>query len=69
VASYALQAVKPGGGKQGGKLLLFGLAFGFSLWVMAGSGREVVFWGFLLLVAGIPFYVWMKLTEPKNGGD
>jgi APA family basic amino acid/polyamine antiporter len=36
------------------------LAFGYSLWAIAGSGYEVVFKGFLLLLAGIPVYVWMR---------
>ncbi len=36
------------------------LAFAFSMWAVAGSGEEIVFWGFLVLMAGIPFYVWIK---------
>jgi APA family basic amino acid/polyamine antiporter len=40
-------------------LLVACLAFLYSLWAIAGSGRDAVFWGFLLLMAGVPFYVWM----------
>lgn len=36
------------------------LAFCFSMWVIIGSGQEVVFWGFILLMAGVPFYVLLK---------
>ena len=36
------------------------LAFIFSMVAVAGSGEEIVFWGFLALMAGIPFYVWIK---------
>ncbi len=36
-------------------------AFGFSLWAIYGSGSEIVFYGFLLLMSGIPFYVWAKI--------
>jgi APA family basic amino acid/polyamine antiporter len=36
------------------------LAFIFSLWAVIGSGQESVFWGFVLLMAGVPFYVLMK---------
>ena len=36
------------------------LAFGFSLWAVAGAGADTVYWGFLLLVAGIPVYVAMR---------
>jgi APA family basic amino acid/polyamine antiporter len=35
------------------------LAFGYSLWAIAGAGPETVYWGFLLLVAGLPVYVWV----------
>lgn len=37
-----------------------GLAFFYSLWAIYGAGEKAVYWGFLLLLAGIPFYVWMK---------
>lgn len=33
-------------------------AFGFALWAAIGAGREAVFWNFVLLVVGIPLYVW-----------
>lgn len=36
------------------------LAFLFSMWAVIGSGEEIVFYGFLVLMAGIPFYVWLK---------
>ena len=36
------------------------LAFAFSLWMLIGCGAEVVYYGFILLMAGIPFYIWMK---------
>ncbi len=36
------------------------LAFAYTLWAIAGAGYEVVFKGFLLLLAGIPVYVWMR---------
>ena len=36
------------------------LAFVFSMWAIVGSGEEIVFWGFLVLMAGIPLYVWVK---------
>lgn len=35
------------------------LAFLYSLWAVGGSGQETVYWGFLLLLAGIPVYVWI----------
>jgi APA family basic amino acid/polyamine antiporter len=36
------------------------LAFLFSLWALYGAGEHAVFWGFLVLVAGIPLYTWRK---------
>jgi APA family basic amino acid/polyamine antiporter len=46
-----------------GAIILSSLAFLFSLWAIAGSGQETVYWGFILLMAGVPFYVmilWKK---------
>jgi APA family basic amino acid/polyamine antiporter len=42
------------------------LAFGYSLWAIAGAGYEVVFKGFLLLLAGIPVYVWMRWRAART---
>jgi APA family basic amino acid/polyamine antiporter len=36
------------------------IAFIFAIWALYGSGAEAVFWGFLVLVAGIPIYTWRK---------
>ncbi len=35
------------------------VAFAYSLWAVAGSGRDAVYWGFMLLIAGLPVYVAM----------
>lgn len=47
---------------------LASLAFVYSFWAIYGAGNEAVFWGFLLLLAGIPFYVWMKFRN-RNKKD
>lgn len=36
------------------------LAFSYSLWAVFGAGEKAVFWGFILLMVGIPFYVFVK---------
>ncbi|MCX2718933.1 amino acid permease [Lentiprolixibacter aurantiacus] len=36
------------------------LAFSYSLWALFGAGEESVFWGFIMLMIGIPFYVFVK---------
>lgn len=40
-------------------LILGSLAFVFSLLAIIGAGETIVFWGFILLLAGVPFYVWI----------
>lgn len=36
------------------------IAFLFSIYAVAGSGEEAVYWGFLLLMIGLPVYVGLK---------
>ena len=42
-------------------------AFLFSMWIVVGSGQEVVYWGFLLSMSSVPIYAWVvrkrKLTD------
>ena len=38
-------------------------AFLYSVWALAGSGQETVYWGFLLLMAGLPVYVWITFKK------
>jgi APA family basic amino acid/polyamine antiporter len=48
-------------------ILLSSFAFLFCLWMVIGSGQEIVYWGFVLLMSGIPFYVWVIwLRDKKN---
>ena len=42
------------------------LAFLYSLWAIAGSGEEIVYWGFILLMSGVPFYVWIGWKNKKR---
>lgn len=39
------------------------VGFVFSLWAIIGSGEVIVYWGFILLIAGVPFYAVMKLRR------
>lgn len=45
--------------------VLGGLAFAYSIWAIFGAGEKAVFWGFILLMLGTPFYVWMKWKQKK----
>ena len=51
--------------------IIASLAFAYSLWTIAGSGYQVVFRGFMLLLAGIPVYVFMKwrARDGRRGRD
>ena len=42
------------------------MAFAYSIWAVAGSGQSTVYWGFLLLMAGIPFYVWIAYKKNRE---
>ncbi len=43
--------------------LLGVLGFAYSLWAIAGAGDRIVYWGFLLLMAGLPIYVWLQWKQ------
>ncbi len=45
------------------------LAFSYSLWALAGSGKETVYWGFLLLVVGLPVYIWIVWKKRVNNPE
>lgn len=47
-------------GKLAGHVVLGMLAFGYSMWAMIGAGQESIAWGFVLLLAGIPLYAFLK---------
>jgi len=42
------------------------IAFGFSIWAVVGSGMEVVYYGFIMLMLGLPLFVWMKIKMKSN---
>jgi amino acid transporter len=41
--------------------IVSGLAFLYAMVAIGGAGAETVFYGFLLLLAGLPIYVWVRL--------
>ena len=43
-----------------GNLVVGCLAFAFALWAAAGTGKDSLYWGTLLLLVGIPIFVWQK---------
>ncbi len=67
-ASYALVIIeqKLGVPRLIRNLILAALGFAYSIWTIYGSGNDTVFYGFLLLLAGIPFYILMKYNQTKD---
>lgn len=47
------------------KLAITLIGFVYSLWAIVGSGQEIVYWGFIMLMAGVPFYSMMKFKTSK----
>jgi len=43
----------------GHSVLLTGLASAYALWAIAGAGQDVMAYGLLLFLAGVPVYTWM----------
>jgi APA family basic amino acid/polyamine antiporter len=63
VAAYGILVVQEKTLKTPFISILGGLiAFLFSLWAIIGSGQESVFYGFIILMAGIPVYIYMKAS-------
>ncbi|BBP82303.1 amino acid permease [Pseudomonas sp. Pc102] len=56
-------AVQPGdfSANERGRLVAIGvLGFAYSIWALYGTGEQAIFWGFLVLMAGIPLYTWRQ---------
>ncbi|MCX7636896.1 MAG: amino acid permease [Cyclobacteriaceae bacterium] len=60
VTSFLIKQNALSDGKSIGKIIVAIVAFVYSMWAVIGSGMETVYWGFILLMAGLPFYVWMR---------
>ncbi len=41
------------------------LAFVYAMFAIYGAGAETVFYGFLLLLGGLPVYVWMRRARRR----
>lgn len=57
-AFSSMAAFLVGGRPSAGAGFIASVAFIYSLWMIGGAGAEVVYWGFLLLLCGLPVYVW-----------
>jgi APA family basic amino acid/polyamine antiporter len=70
-ASYVVVSIREQGlSKQSFlRIVIASIAFIFSIWAIAGSGTEIVYWGFILLMAGLPIYVWMLTKKFRKDHD
>ncbi|TDC71698.1 amino acid permease [Actinomadura sp. GC306] len=54
------------GGRLARDAVIALLAFGYSVWAIAGAGYEVVYKGTLLIFAGMPVYAWLKYRDQRT---
>jgi APA family basic amino acid/polyamine antiporter len=57
-----------GGGPVPRITLIEAVAFVFSVFTLYGCGAEAVLYGLLLLVLGVPIYVWQQREQSRTGG-
>ncbi len=61
--------IRPPGASLAKLVLVCTLAFIYSVWAVAGAGREAVYWGFILLLMGLPVYAWMLVYKGSTTGQ
>jgi len=44
-------------------LILTFLAFVYTIWMIAGTGKDAVYYGFLILMLGVPLYMWLAYKK------
>lgn len=70
--SYIIIAVRQNKAKTGGlagALLLGLVACIYALWEIIGTGEKSIVYGLLFLVAGVPFYLWVKYKKNTIAGS
>ncbi len=67
-AAYAMVVIdkKLFAGRHLSVFVLSGLGFVYSIWAIYGSGNQAVFYGFILLLLSIPFYILMKWNNRND---
>ncbi|MGH8399328.1 MAG: hypothetical protein ACRETA_13980, partial [Gammaproteobacteria bacterium] len=50
-------------------IVLACLAFAFALWASAGTGEDSLYWGTLVMLLGVPIYVWQRHSHKQPLGD
>jgi len=67
LAIFVREREKFRGEKLAGASVIAVLALLYSLWAIAGSGRDALFWGLVLLLAGLPLYGLQKRKARARG--
>ncbi|WP_184547989.1 amino acid permease [Mucilaginibacter sp. FT3.2] len=49
-----------------GAVFLAIIAFSYALWNIVGTGKEAVYYGFILLMISVPFYVWVAYKKSSE---
>jgi APA family basic amino acid/polyamine antiporter len=55
------------GGGHGGRVVAL-LALLYSIYALLGAGAEALAWGAVLLLAGLPVYMWMRRSAGRQQG-
>ena len=66
---FARDREKLSGERLAGASVVAVLALVYSLWAITGAGRDAIFWGLLLLLAGVPFYGWQVRGRRSARGE
>jgi APA family basic amino acid/polyamine antiporter len=49
-----------------GALIVTFFAFAYTIWAIAGTGQDAVFYGFLFMMMGLPLYMWLVYKKDKQ---
>jgi APA family basic amino acid/polyamine antiporter len=52
-----------------GRLTVAAVAFAYSMWAIIGAERDAIYWGFVLLIVGLPVYVIMRWKVPAQSQE
>ncbi len=67
LASFAIKTKDFDIKKRGYLLVLAAISFLFCIWIVIGCGPEVAYYGLILLLLGMPFYVWLQFKNKHYG--
>jgi APA family basic amino acid/polyamine antiporter len=49
-----------------GALAVAFFAFAYTIWAIAGTGHDAVFYGFMFMMMGLPIYMWLAYKKDKE---